>query len=105
MTTENMLYIAALALIAMVSLAALYHPHFMDNTLQRIGLVAMCFGASVRLYTGLQGEDLLSLRYALTYGVAVYAMGTAVKFWRFNRRDSADRPHRRRITDLQGDQK
>lgn len=100
---EDILYIASLALIAAVSLAAIYHPRFEDNTLQRVGLVAMCFGAALRLYTYVQGMDLPGLRYALTYGMAIYAMGTALKFWRFNRTESRCRPHRRRVSDLKGD--
>lgn len=104
MTIEAVLYIVALAMIAALSVAALWHPKFRDNALQTIGLASMCFGAVVRIYTCLQGQDLLALRYALTYGLAVYGLGTAVKFWKFNRVDKAVRPLRRRVTDLQGDQ-
>lgn len=101
---EDILYIASLALIAAVSLAAIFHPRFEDNTLQRLGLVGMCFGAALRVVTYIQGSDLPGLRYALTYGMAIYAMGTVLKFWKFNRVEKAARPLRRRVTDLQGDQ-
>lgn len=85
LTVEFWIYCIALAIIAAVSLAALYHPKFFDNILQRLGLVLTCFGASLRLYTVLQGDDLPGLRYLLTIGIAVYAIGTAQKFWKFNR--------------------
>lgn len=82
---EQTSYIIALAVIATLSLAAIVHPRFLDNMLQRVGLVMTAFGALLRMYTYAQGEDLLALRYILTYGIAVYALGTALKFWRFNR--------------------
>jgi len=78
-------YTAALLVTALVSLLAVLHPRFNDNTLQRVGLVVISFCAWLNMYTYLDGQDLPILRDGVLYGVAVYAAGTLLKFRRFDR--------------------
>lgn len=77
-------YAVSLLVIALVTLLAVLHPRFNDNTLQRVGLCGMCFGASLRLYTFLGGQDLQNLRFTLTIGMAFYLLGTVAKFRKFD---------------------
>ena len=99
---EYVVYMLALAIIAIISLAAIVHPQFNDNFLQRLGLAVAAFGAILRMWTLHTGEDSQPLRYLLTYGIAVYALGTALKWRGFNR---VDRTQRRRTNDLRANNK
>ena len=82
---EHWIYAGALAVISITSLtailAAMSSVDFYDNLPQRVGLCLICFGSSLRLYTLLDGDEILHLRYMLTFGIAIYAAGTALAFW------------------------
>ena len=80
---EQHLYIAALLLICLLTTTAVLCPKYNDNLVQRIGLSMACIGAAARLA---EIESLLEqtnhIRYFLTYGIAVFCLGTAYKVWR-----------------------
>lgn len=76
------LYLPALLIIGALSLAAILDHAFDDNLVQRIGLAMTCFGSVIRLYTLLNGTgDLAGPRLVLINGIAVFAIGTAYRFW------------------------
>lgn len=80
---ENILYMASLALIALLSLVAVLHNSFNDNLVQRVGLSLACLGAMARFWHGLDGLELPAPKYLFTYGIAIYGLGTAYKCWQF----------------------
>lgn len=80
---ETTIYVAALVTISITCLGAVLSHKFDDNLLQRIGLAMACMGATVRLLDLVNLVDANSnARYLLTYGVSVFCIGTAYKFWR-----------------------
>lgn len=81
------LYIVSLLVLAVLSLTAVYSHSFDDNLIQRFGLTFVCFGAVFRLWEMIGGLDLTGPRYLMTYGCALFATGTALRFWRDRRRN------------------
>lgn len=80
---EATVYSIALSIIALSCLAGVFSYKFDDNLLQRIGLSVACLGALLRLTELLDMfPDDTRARYLLTYGIAVFCLGTAWKFWR-----------------------
>lgn len=73
----------ALTVVAVLALCGIWSRELDDNLIQRVGLAVLCFGASMRLFTLLLGEDLPMTRFAVTYGAAIFAVGTA---WRILRK-------------------
>lgn len=70
----------ALVLIAAASLLAIWSRAFDDNLIQRVGLAITCFGATMRVMTLLMGTDLMTTRWVITYGVAIFVIGTGWKY-------------------------
>ena len=83
MMIESTVYSIALAIIALGCLAGVFCHKFDDNLIQRVGLSVVCLGACLRLTEtfGIFPDD-TKARYLFTYGVALYCLGTAWKFWR-----------------------
>lgn len=83
MMLETVIYTLSLAVIVTACISAVLSPKFDDNLVQRIGLAVACIGATVRL---LDTVDLLDAshhsRHLLTYGVSIFCIGTAYKFWK-----------------------
>ena len=82
---DEYLYVASLAIVAILALCALYARGYRDNLLQNLGLALVVFGAAMRLWSFLHGSDLDRTRYIFVYGLALYAVGTARKYRSFNR--------------------
>lgn len=77
------LYGAALAIIALSCVTAVFNSHFKDNLPQRVGLSMTCLGACVRILELFdQIPDNTNVRYLFTFGIAIYCAGTAYKLWR-----------------------
>lgn len=84
------LYLAALALIAALSVLGVLSPVFRDNTLQRVGLALVCLGASAELWLSVQPLAAVAhrARELLAIGTALYGLGTLIKilkYWRAER--------------------
>ncbi len=80
---ENTIYIIALAIIAACALLGVLSHKFEDNLPQRVGLSMACLGAVVRLTELLDHfPDETPARYLMTYGIALFCVGTTWKFWR-----------------------
>lgn len=80
---ENIIYSAALLIIILASAAGVFSPRFDDNLVQRVGLATACLGAALRLLDLLDFLDANNnARYLMTYGFAIFSVGTAWKFWR-----------------------
>ena len=77
------LYSASLVAIFVCCLAGTLSRKFDDNLLQRVGMSFTCIAVFARLS---EVEILLEynnhIRYLLTYGVAIYCIGTAYRAWR-----------------------
>ena len=80
---ESVLYITALVVICLACTTAVLCSKYDDNLIQRVGLSMACIGAATRLA---EIESLLEqtnhIRYFLTYGIAVFCLGTAFKVLR-----------------------
>ena len=83
MMLESTVYSIALAIITLACLLGVLSHKFDDNLFQRIGLSVACLGACLRLIElfGYFPDD-TKARYLFTYGVALFCLGTAWKFWR-----------------------
>ena len=80
---ETVIYSAALIIICITCISGVLYCKFDDNLLQRIGLALACMGAIVRLLDMVDlVDDSSNARYLLTYGVAVFCVGTTYKFWK-----------------------
>lgn len=73
--------------VAVIAAFAVLNRCYDDNLLQRIGLSLICIGASVQV------SDVLSVRnlnpnacILLVYGLAIFGIGTIVKFKRLHRK-------------------
>ena len=82
----------ALTIVAVLALCGIWSRELDDNLLQRVGLAVVCFGASMRLFTLMLGDDLPATRFAVTYGAAIFAIGTA---WRILRKGTRPRNQRK----------
>lgn len=82
---ESILYMASLAIISLLSLVAVLHNSFNDNLVQRIGLTMVCLSTMVTLWQAFNCLDFYASKTLFTYGIAVYAIGTAYKCWYFNK--------------------
>lgn len=83
----DILYPAALVLIAALALLGVLCPAFRDNTLQRIGLALVCLGAVAELWLSWPQAPGVPqrARELLAYGVALYGLGTLIKILKFRR--------------------
>ena len=80
---EPIIYGAALVIIAVTCLLAVFVRKFDDNLLQRMGLSIGCMGALLRLAELFEYvPDDTKARYLFTYGVAVFCIGAVWKIWR-----------------------
>lgn len=80
---ESTAYSISLVIIAVTCLLGVFTRKFDDNLLQRLGLSLACIGACLRLSELFwYFPDDTKARYLFTYGVAVFCLGTAWKFWR-----------------------
>ncbi|MFN5348814.1 MAG: hypothetical protein ACK5A0_04655 [Polaromonas sp.] len=80
---ENTAYVTALGIIAACALLGVFSHKFDDNLLQRFGLSMACIGAVLRLTELVdQFPGDTRARYLLTYGIALFCVGTTWKFWR-----------------------
>lgn len=81
---EQTVYFISLGVICAVSVLATFSKTFDDNLGQTLGLGATCMGAAVRMteLVGVIPND-TNGRFLLTYGMALYALSTAYKFWRY----------------------
>ncbi len=80
------IYILALVVIFLLSWAGVFAKNFDDNFLQRTGLSVLGLGTALRIFAEMapaHSEE--QSRWAMTVGVAVYAVGTAFKVWLHNR--------------------
>lgn len=83
MMTENVIYMAALLVIALSCLLGVFTQQFDDNLLQRMGLAMACIGATAGFVeTFIAGLMVDNIRCLVTYGVAVMCVATVWKFWR-----------------------
>lgn len=75
-----------LFLVAAIAALAVLHHEFNDNLLQRIGLSGVCIGATLSMVSVLQDHGSRGESYTiLVYGLAIYAIGTLVKFKRLHK--------------------
>jgi hypothetical protein len=75
------------ALVAAIAAAAVLHHGFEDNLIQRVGLSGICTGAALKVATLLQSsQDPNQSCTVLAYGVAIYGVGTVIKFHYWRRR-------------------
>lgn len=73
-------------LVASISAAAVLYHGFEDNLVQRIGLSGVCIGAVLKIATMLQSPGTANESCTLlAYGVAIYAVGTVIKFRKWRR--------------------
>ena len=80
---ETTIYVIALLIIGMTSLVAVFYSKYDDNLIQRVGLALTCMGATLRLLDMVDFIDSNNnARFLMTYGVSIFCLGTAYKFWR-----------------------
>ncbi len=77
------LQITPFLLVAMLAVAAVLSHVFDDNLLQRVGLSAICIGATLSAWVMLRGGESNNPFVLLAYGLAIYGVGTTQKVWRF----------------------
>lgn len=86
---SDYLYAFSLFIIAVICLLAVFHSAFKENFGQLAGLSIICIAASVRLFEVLTHASITSqssARWALTHGLAVYAVSTVYKYWQMTRK-------------------
>ena len=77
---ETTIYVASLAIISATSMFAVFWNKYDDTLLQRVGLALSCMGATFRLLDMIDLIDANSnARYLMTYGIAIFCVGTAFK--------------------------
>lgn len=74
-------------LVAVIAAFAVLNRCYDDNLLQRIGLSLICIGASVQVSDVLKIQNLNNNAcLLLAYGLAIFGIGTIVKFKRLHRK-------------------
>lgn len=73
------LYLAAVVIIGIVSLVGVMHPRYQDNFLQRLGMILMFLGAIGVTRALSMGGSSLNAASLMTWGMALYAVGTFFK--------------------------
>ena len=80
---EANLYSVALVIIALTCIGGALVKKFDDNLGQTIGLGIACLGASVRVLEVLGSfVNDTNARYLMTYGIAIFCLGTIYKYWK-----------------------
>jgi FtsH-binding integral membrane protein len=78
------LSVVALSLLIALSLVAIFHPKYHENWLQFAGLWGIVFGGTAKV-AQLLDRDYSSAENTLLFGaLAMFALGTALKWRRFN---------------------
>jgi hypothetical protein len=71
--------------VALLSVAATLCPSFEDNFTQRIALAVICLASTAELWMHAHNGVSHNPRSLLIAGFALYAIGSAVKTWRYAR--------------------
>ncbi len=79
------LHLAPYLLLAAISLVAVLCHCFKDNLPQRIGLSGVCIGACLKTFSLVSATPPGDSCVIIAYGMAIYGIGTFLKFRKFNR--------------------
>jgi hypothetical protein len=79
------LLLAPYLLLAAISLVAVLCHCFNDNLAQRVGLSGVCIGACLKSFSLVVATSPGDSCAIIAYGMAIYAVGTFMKFRKFNR--------------------
>lgn len=83
----NELYVASVMVIAALSVVAVLTSRFDDNLTQRMGLFVICLGSAGVLFTSWRdGFAAENSRVVMTFGVALFGAGSALKAWKYRGR-------------------
>ena len=77
--------LAPYLLLAAISLVAVLCNGFKDNLPQRIGLSGVCIDACLKSFSLVSAAPPGDSCVIIAYGMAIYAVGTFLKFRKFNR--------------------
>lgn len=81
----DILYIACVTAVALLSIAGTLCPAFDDNLLQRTALALIGLAASTEAWGYFHGSISANPRTLLLLGFAIYGIGSALKTWRYAR--------------------
>lgn len=82
----------AAALVAIVCAAGCFLEVYEDNTAQRLGMAGVGLGAAVKAFDLASGSPVQAIDPFVWIGLALFALGTAVKVWHHRPRQPSSIP-------------
>lgn len=73
------MHLLPFAFVLVICTGGIFYRHYHDNTLQRMGLIALVLASTARIAAIIDGAQPSAIELTLGYGLALYLTGTAVK--------------------------
>jgi hypothetical protein len=83
MTMLTVLTVASLLIVMTLCIAALFSRYFLDNWLQHVGLIGIGTTSAMLAEMVVHAEYVPPQMALMAISLAVYALGTAYKVWRY----------------------